>query len=175
MPPHLVQHVALEQVSATRRHVLDVLMQLYLHDFSEYAPLGSTHGEVDEEGRFAYAYLDAYWQEAGRMPFLVRADGQVAGFVLVNRWSALDRLLDSAVAEFFVLRKYRLARIGTRAAHLVFRQLPGRWEIPVAAYNQAALLFWRSVVRSLPIAAEEHAGDGRRWDGPVLCFDMGAG
>lgn len=70
MPPHSVQHVALEQVSATRRHVLDALMQLYLHDFSEHAPLGSTHGEMDEEGRFAYAYLDAYWQEAGRMPFL---------------------------------------------------------------------------------------------------------
>jgi hypothetical protein len=26
-------------------------MQLYLHDFSEYAPLGTNYGEVNEEGR----------------------------------------------------------------------------------------------------------------------------
>lgn len=175
MPPHTVEHVALEQVPAERRQLLDALMQLYLHDFSEHAPLGSAYGEVDEEGRFAYPLLDTYWHEAGRVPFLVRAEGRVAGFVLVNRWSALDRPLDSAVAEFFVLRKYRLARVGTRAAHLVFRRLRGRWEVPVAAYNQAALLFWRSVVRSLPVTAQECAGDGRRWAGPVLCFDMGAG
>ncbi len=175
MPPHAVEHVALEQVPAKRRHVLDALMQLYLHDFSGHAPLGSVHTEVDEEGRFTYAFLDTYWQEPGRVPFLVRADGRIAGFVLVNRWSALDRPLDSAVAEFFVLRKYRLARVGMRAAHLVFSRLRGRWEVPVAAYNQEALLFWRSVVQSLLVAMEEHAGDGRRWAGPVLCFDTEAG
>ena len=175
MPPHAVEHVALEQVPAGRRQVLDALMQLYLYDFSGHAPLSSVHGEVDEEGRFTYTFLDTYWQEPGRMPFLVRADGRIAGFVLVNRWSALDRPLDSAVAEFFVLRKYRLARVGMRAAHLVFSRLRGRWEVPVAAYNQEALLFWRSVVQSLPVTMEEHTGDGRRWTGPVLCFDTEAG
>ena len=108
------------------------------------------------------------------MPFLVRADGHIAGFVLVNRWSALDRPLDSAVAEFFVLRKYRRARVGVRAARLVFSRSRGRWEVPVAAYNEEALLFWRSVVRSLPVTIEEHAGDGQRWAGPVLCFNTGA-
>lgn len=125
MPSHAVEHVTLEQVPAERRQVLDALMQLYLHDFSEHAPLGSVHGEVDEEGRFTYAFLATYWQEPGRVPFLVRADNR---FVLVNRWSALDRPLDSAVAEFFVLRKYRLAHVGMRAAHLVFGRLLGRWE-----------------------------------------------
>lgn len=175
MPPHAVEHVALERVPIGRRQVLDALLQLYLHDFSEHAPLGTAHGEVDEEGRFAYALLDTYWHEAGRVPFLVRADNRIAGFVLVNRWSALDRPLDNAVAEFFVLRKYRLARVGTRAAQLAFRRLPGRWEIPVASYNQPALLFWRSIARSLPVTVKERAGDGRRWAGTVFCFDTGTG
>ena len=175
MLPDAVKHVALEQIPAERRQVLDALMQLYLYDFSEHAPLSSVHGEVDEEGRFTYAFLDTYWLEPGRVPFLVRADGRIAGFVLVNRWSALNRPLDSAVAEFFVLRKYRLARVGMRAAHLVFNRLRGCWEVPVAAYNQEALVFWRSVVRSLPVTMKEHAGDGRRWAGPVLCFNTEAG
>jgi hypothetical protein len=66
---------------------------------------------------------------------LIRADGHIAGFALLNQWSALDRPLDRAVAEFFVVRKYRLACVGTRAAHRVFRRYPGRWEIPVGAYR----------------------------------------
>ena len=106
-------------------------------------------------------------------PLLIRADGRIAGFVLVNQWSALDRPLDHSVAEFFVLRKYRRARVGTRAAHLAFRQLPGRWEVPVASYNHGALAFWRHVVASLPMQAEEHVGDGQRWAGTVFCFDTG--
>lgn len=169
-----VAHVALEEVLEERRPVLDALLQLYLHDFSEHAPIGTEHGEVGEDGRFAYPLFDAYWQEPGRVPLLVRADGRVAGFVLVNRWSALDRPLDHAVAEFFVLRKYRLARVGTRAAIATFRRLPGRWEVPVAPYNQEAKLFWRSVARSLLGPTEERDGDGRRWTGLVLCFDAGA-
>ena len=171
---HAVDQVALEDVVAERRQVLDALLQLYLHDFSEHAPLGSEHGEVGEDGRFAYPWLDAYWREPGRVPLLVRADGRVAGFVLVNRWSALDRPLDGAVAEVFVVRKYRLARVGTRAALAVFRRLPGRWEVPVAHYNQEAKHFWRSVTRSLFVPVQERDGDGRRWTGPVLCFDTGA-
>lgn len=109
------------------------------------------------------------------MPFLFRVDSRVAGFVLVNRWSALDRPLNNAVAEFFVLRKYRLARVGMRAAHLVFSRLQGRWKVPVAAHRPEALLFWRSVIRLLPVTMEERASDGRRWAGPVLCFDTEAG
>lgn len=174
MSAHAVEHVTVDGVPSGRRHVLDALMQLYLHDFSERALLGTPHGELDEEGRFAHPWLATYWREAGRVPLLIRADGRVAGFVLVNRWSALDRPLDHAVAEFFVARKYRRARVGTRAAHLVFRKLPGRWEVPVAGYNREALLFWRGVVRALPIPAEERAGDGGRWAGSVLCFDTRA-
>lgn len=175
MPTHTVAHVALEVVPEDCRPVLDALLQLYLHDFSEHASLGSEHGEVGEDGRFAYPSLDAYWREPGRVPLLIRADRRVAGFVLVNRWSALDQPLDRAVAEFFVMRKYRLARVGTRAALAAFQRFPGRWEVPVAHYNQEAKLFWRSVARSLPVPVKELDGDGRRWTGPVLCFETGVG
>jgi predicted acetyltransferase len=160
-------------VPLDRRHVLDALMQLYLHDFSEFASLNTRHGEVSEEGRFRYDRLDTYWHEPGHVPLLIRADGRIAGFVLVNRWSALDRPLDHAIAEFFVLRKYRRARVGTRAAHQVFSSMRGRWEVPVASYNHAALAFWRRVVALLPQDAEERADDGHRWAGTVLCFDTG--
>ena len=159
------------EAPAAQRPVLDRLLQLYLHDFSEFAPIGSPHGEVGAEGRFTYPRVESYWQEIGHIPLLIRADDHLAGFALVNQWSALERPLEHSVAEFFVLRKYRRARVGTRAALLIFRRYPGRWEVPVAWYNPPALAFWRSVTEeAAPGEVEELAGNGKRWAGPVLRF-----
>ncbi len=97
---HLVRDVTATEVPAAERPAPAHPLQLYLHDFSEYAPLESPYGEVGEEGLFPYAWLESYWQEAGRVALLIRADGRIAGFVLLNRWSALDRPLDRAVAEY---------------------------------------------------------------------------
>jgi predicted acetyltransferase len=58
------------------------------------------------------------------MPLLIRADDHLAVSLLLNQWSALDLPLDHAVAEFFVLRKYRRAHVGTRAALLLFGRYP---------------------------------------------------
>ena len=56
----------------------------------------------------------------------------------------------------------------------IFRRYPGRWEVPVAWYNPFALAFWRRVTQeAAPGKVEEIAGDGKRWDGPVLRFDTG--
>ncbi len=172
MAEPVVHEVTIEEVPAPGRPILERLLQLYLHDFSEHAPLGSPHGEVGEDGLFVYSWLDGYWREEGRVPLLVRADGHIAGFALLNRWSALDRPLDRSVAEFFVLRKYRRARVGTRAAGLIFRRYRGRWEVPVAGYNPQALRFWRSAIDALgPQGVTEQMGDGGRWSGPVLCLE----
>jgi predicted acetyltransferase len=166
-----VASVTLVEAPVTQRPMLDRLLQFYLHDFSKFAPIGSPHGEVDVEGRFAYPGLESYWQDSRRIPLLIRADGHLAGFVLLNEWSALDLPLDHCVAEFFVMRKYRRARVGSRAALLVFRRYPGRWEVPVAWYNPPAQAFWRSVAEQLaPVEVEEIAGDGKRWTGPILRF-----
>ena len=172
MKSDAVKQVSLAEVPAARKLVIANLIQLYKYDFSEFAPVGSRYGEVSADGLFAYEGLDLYWQEDGRLPFTIQAEGQVAGFVLVNRWSALDRPLDHAVGEFFVMRKYRRHRVGARAAKLLFERLPGRWEVGVAWYNQPALAFWRAVVASVAAGAvDECPGDGKRWAGSVLCFD----
>ena len=170
-----IRSVTVVEAPAALCPVLDRLLQLYKYDFSEFAPIGSPYGEVDEEGCFAsYPGLDSYWQDGSRIPLLIRADDRLAGFFLVHQWSALGRPLDHGVAEFFVLRKYRRARVGTRAAGLIFRRYPGRWEVPVAWYNPPALAFWRKVTEeAAPGMVEEIAGDGKRWAGPVLCFTTG--
>src|SRR5262249_36214357 len=156
----LIVSVTIEAAPAAQQPVFERLLQLYKYDFSEMAPIGSPYGEVDAEGSFAYPGLDSYWQEAGRIALLIRADDRLAGFALLNEWSALELPLDHGVGEFFVLRKYRRARVGTRAALFLFRRYPGRWEVGVAWYNPPALAFWRSVTKAAACAGvEELAGD----------------
>jgi predicted acetyltransferase len=166
-----IDNVTLTEAPAARMPTIANLMQLYLHDFSEFAAVATAHGEVDADGRFAYAGLDDYWREDGRLALTIEADGRLAGFALINRWSALNRPLDYSVAEFFVMRKYRRIGVGSQAARLLFARFPGRWEAPVAWYNPPALAFWRRAVAACADGTvEECAGDGERWAGTVLCF-----
>ena len=168
----IIDSVTLRQVPESQSHIITNLMQLYKYDFSEFAEVGSRYGEVGPDGRFTYEGLDSYWREDGRVPLIVQADGRLAGFILVNRWSALNWELDHSVGEFFVLRKYRRIGVGSRAAKTLFERWPGRWEVAVAWYNKPALSFWRKAIRaSVDATAEECAGGGDRWRGTVLCFD----
>ena len=57
------------------RPILRQLMELYQYDFSEFD--GSDIGPL---GLFEYPYLDHYWVEPDRSPFLVRVNGYPGRF-----------------------------------------------------------------------------------------------
>ena len=117
------------------------LLQLYVHDFSEI--LGLT---PDDDGRFGYP-LAPYWSEAGRFPFLIRANGHLAGFALISVGSQLTgdpKVFD--VAEFFVVRGVRRHGVGQAAALRVFASFAGTWEVRVIEENAGALVFWERAV-----------------------------
>ncbi|WP_248061006.1 GNAT family N-acetyltransferase [Paenibacillus silvae] len=55
-----------------------------------------------------YKYLDHYWTEDGRYPFLIKVDDKLVGFALVRDIGKNES--DQTVywmAEFFVMKKYR--------------------------------------------------------------------
>lgn len=133
------------------RERLENLLELYIHDFSEI--LG--HGPR-ENGRFGYDGLDAYWNEPGRFPFLIRADGQLAGFALVSRGSQVSgdaTVFD--VVEFFVVRGLRRRGVGAAAATRLFSSLAGTWEVRVMEQNAGAQAFWKRAVSSFTNASFE--------------------
>lgn len=115
--------------------LLEQLLQLYLHDFSEHAG-----DDVDEQGRYSYAWLDAYREEPERHAYVIRVDAHPAGFALVRAGDPVQ------MAEFFVLRKYRRTGIGARAAREIIAFHPGRWSISQVATNSSATAFWRRVI-----------------------------
>lgn len=164
--------VILEIARLAQRPVFDNLFQLYTHDFSEFWA-GLPRGDVDERGLFpAYPHLDAYWQEEGRVPLLLRVEDKIAGFALLNRHGHAKAHVERNMAEFFILRKYRRGGIGTQAVNAIFEKYPGEWETAIARKNLAALAFWRRVISSHPRVRDlqEHDLSTAAWNGPVLGY-----
>jgi predicted acetyltransferase len=128
----------LEVIPATAEQMPIVanLIQLYAHDFSEFH-----HLELGPDGRFNYEPLPLYWSEPNRHPFLVRMDGNLAGFVLVKSNGAVWDM-----AEFFVVRGYRRQGIGTAIAHDIWKRFPGQWEVRVMQSNHSATHFWARAI-----------------------------
>lgn len=132
--------VTVEPALFEQKSILRNMLQLYIYDFSEFAGF-----DLDEHGFYGYRYLDHYWAEEGRFPFLVWVDGQLAGFVFI-RTEDLETSPRYSVAEFFIMRKYRRHGIGERVARDVFGRFPGQWSFHVDLRNQAGLPFWRTIV-----------------------------
>lgn len=151
------------------RVALTNMMQLYAHDFSKLWS-GEPRGELGADGLFAAYPLDAWWRDPDHIPLLVKVDGFLAGFALLDTTSHTGRPLDRNMAEFFIVRKHRRSGIGTAAARMIFKRYPGRWETAVARANLNALTFWRAAIRPLAEEVEQVDVEGAVWDGPVLRF-----
>jgi predicted acetyltransferase len=105
---------------------------------------------VGENGRFPDADVDGYWLDSRSHPFLMRIEGRLGGFAVVDDYSHLTCQPGvHDMAEFFVLRKYRRSRVGQRAAHLLFERFPGAWEVREMRSNIAASRFWLRVIGEL--------------------------
>lgn len=168
--------VVLEPVGRERRLTFVNLFQLYAHDFSEQW-FDRPEGELNEDGRLEeYSYLDNYWSEPRHEALLIRADGRLAGFCLVNDHSHCGLPLDFQIAEFFVARKHRRSGIGQAAALAAIGARPGQWEIAVARRNLGAQPFWRRVAALVAGEAVEALDqDDARWNGLILQFRATAG
>ena len=137
-------NVEIIPASLEQKAILANLFELYSYDFCEFVDL-----EIGPDGRFRDGDLDIYWTEPARYPLLVYVDSRLAGFALIDglpRESADVTVWD--VAEFFILRGYRRAGIGTQVAHEVWRRFPGRWQVRVMVSNEPAYRFWHEAIKS---------------------------
>ncbi len=163
--------ISLDRSVRHEKSIIRNLMQLYQDKLASFT--GKT---IDPLGLFDYAYLDHYWtsdgKHEGRVPFLIRVDDQLAGFILINQYSHIDPHMETYnVAEFFVMNVFRRKGMGEVAARRLFALFPGQWEIAVLRENTPAIAFWRSVV-SLVAGEQFKETDlcSATWDGPVLSF-----
>jgi len=132
--------VEVTHVAPDDKPLLQHMMEFYQYDFSEY-----NDSDLDSHGTFGYRWLDHYWTEDGRHPFIIRVDGRLAGFVLVNRFTYLPNS-EWAISEFFIMRKYRRKGIGKTVAFFIFDKFHGVWEVHEPENNQPSHYFWREVI-----------------------------
>lgn len=163
-----------------RQDVLKNLTKMYCCEWSQYTGL-----DVDETGCYGFErYLPLYWERPDRKAFLLACTGangapRWAGFALIDRDFILHKDSDYALAEYFVLPKYRRHDAGKWMATTLFDRFPGRWEVGRNPKNLPTVPFWNRVIGAytegnytLVTAAPEHRyPDGTLGD--VFAFSTG--
>ena len=91
-----------------------------------------------------YPYLDLYWSEAERLPFLIHSEAAVVGLCLIRAMSG-----GWSIAEFTVVPSERRTGVGRAAVAVVAERarLQGAsfLEAKVHPGNREALRFWLAV------------------------------
>ena len=107
------------------KEIIFNLMQLYTYELSFFED-ETTNFELQDNGLYVVSkYTELYWKEDKRHPYVLKCDGEIAGFVLER----LNEEGMNEIAEFFVLNKYRKLGAGTFMANEMFKRFKGKWEI----------------------------------------------
>lgn len=134
--------VAIKPASIEEKQVIFNLLQSYLHELSSFPDEEIDY--KDEEGLYRYPYLDDYWRESERHPYLLLKDNEIAGFALVRQvgyhWQ---------IAEFYVLPEFRRCGLATSCAIDIFKKHPGEWRIEFNKHNEHSQALWRKLAKSL--------------------------
>jgi len=152
----------IQKASAEQKGLIANLMQLYLHDLSEFEVL-----DFDSQGRFRIdEYFDSYWMKPTRFPYVFFDGNTVVGFAFVRQvgpgaWS---------MAEFSILRAYRRRGIGKSVAHQIFSMHPGIWHVAQLQSNIPAQGFWRDVIHNYTNGKFDDAWSDVSPRGPMIRF-----
>jgi predicted acetyltransferase len=138
----------------SERSLVEEMMQDYLREFSAL-----TEVKQNPDGSFHYPYLEYYWTDPARLPFLIRSAGAIVGFALIrNEMDPVNGQPISQVAEFFVIPAQRRTGLGQAAATKLWDMFPGIWTVDVLKNNTGAYAFWLRVVTEYTQGEFEETG-----------------
>lgn len=130
------------EANEENRPLFERLLQLYLHDVSEFS-----NAEPHDDGLYCYRDCDDFWSDENKFPFLFMLRGKPAGIILIKSEALNSGATQYEFCDLFVLKCYRRLGIGEEIARMVFGQYQGRWQIRVVEQNDVARSFWRQVMR----------------------------
>ena len=141
----LFMEINISLVPYEKKHILRNLLELYFYDMSEFDD-EDDRLELNDCGLYGYQYLDHYWTEEGRYPYILTIYGKLAGLALIRMIEANPQIF--SIAEFFVHKKYRQMGVGMILANKMLELHRGNWIINTPIKNVAAQHFWRKVVKN---------------------------
>jgi len=132
-----IKPAAIEEKAIIRK-----LLQPYLTELARFPDENPDY--IDENGIYYYPYLDAYWQEETRFPYLLYVNEKTAGFALVRKDGDFWH-----IAEFYVLAEFRRHGRGFFFAAEIFKNHPGLWKIGFNKHNLASRRLWKTLANKL--------------------------
>jgi predicted acetyltransferase len=132
--------IQVERVPLKDKPILENLLSMYCYEWSQY-----DKSDVNSQGSYGYR-IGEYWENEKYHPFFIRVDGILAGFVLVNNEFDIHTDYDYAMAEFFIMFKYRQSGIGRSVANTLFDKFHGKWELKRHPHNVVSVQFWDKIV-----------------------------
>ncbi len=164
--------VTLAEVTQESRHVLRNMFSVYFCELSQWDDLVALneHGlpvwtdfGVPQPRTHDECVSYNWWIRDRCHQYLILADNQPAGFVIVNPGPEhLPAGVDYDLLDFFVAHKYRRQGVGRQAACLAFDLFHGRWEVAQLAWNAPAVAFWNNVVSEYTGGEYETLDNGAR-------------
>ncbi len=120
---------------------IQALMPGYLNELREFDKSSNTTD---------YPYLDFYWREPDRHPFLIQLDNRDCGFALVRKESSGTQAPDyHSIVEFYIEMGARRQGLGREAVEVLLDRFRGPWLVQVLLANQGALKFWQSSLSAI--------------------------
>lgn len=136
--------VSLIKAGENDKDTIQNLARFYVYEMSRHC--GFLEGwEVPPKGLFECRDLSSYFEKPKRHAFLIKVDGELAGFVLINKVGSTPDV-DWNIGEFFVVSKFQGKGVGKIVAERIFNQFRGIWETAQIPENRAACDFWERVV-----------------------------
>lgn len=118
--------------------------RFYVYDMSEF--MGDEAGwQMPENGLYECIDFKKYWQVEDAFPFLIRYNGELAGFVIVDKKGS-DNTIDFNMAQFYIVRKFKGKGLGNYVACHCFATFKGLWEVMVMPHNTGAYQFWKKII-----------------------------
>jgi predicted acetyltransferase len=119
----------------------------YIRELSDYDP-----SLVTADGVYEYEIPAQYWREPTHRPFWLKADGEAAGFALVQRMAEGH----TEMAEFYVRPEFRRRGVGLIAARALIADFSGPWELSEYLANPGAIAFWHKVLEGRAFTEHEY-------------------
>lgn len=130
--------ITLKKIELEKKHILDNLMQLYLHNISLSFPI-----DFDSNtGIYKYDDLEKYFENDNNRAFFILKEKEIAGFMLIDFTDEKN-----VVQEIFVLNNYKRKGVGKIAVSMLFDKFKGNWKIKLLPCSENAEKFWISSVK----------------------------
>lgn len=161
-------NIKLEKITNQKELRLKRLLQLYQYDWSEI----SNESKLSPTGLYRYIDLNKFWRCSGSKIFLIKVSDEIAGFVMLKKYTYLpDEKAVRVIDEFFVMRKFRKKNIGTEVAVKLFNTFHGAWQVSETLENKGAQKFWRKIISAYTNNKyKEILSNNKLWHGYVQVF-----